>query len=616
MNTHIIEYLDYYTQLKISPNFAVMLRGNWGSGKTWLINKYIGENEDKKFLTVSLYGVSSVSEIDESLFQQLHPVLGSKKMKLAGKILKGLLKTTVNIDLNGDGKKDVTQGINIPDVNLPSYLNKLDDKILVFDDLERCSIPVKSILGYINQYVENLGLKVIILANETEIIKADNKIDNRDNASAYITIKEKLIGKSFDVNTNAQMALASFIEELGDEEIRKVLKEKASLIIDLFDTSNYQNLRHLRQAILDFERFYTMLPISVLSKSDALEHIISLFFIISFEIKKGDIEDSDIPKLFYLHAFRTIKSEQIDKVQPIRKKYTLLDKATNPILPDLWKCYFENGTIDKDKLQESIEKSWYYKDESTPEWVKLWHLYDLDDSEFLSLFNTVKKKFEKNEIDNLGELMHVTCMFNLYSEQGFIKLNKEKIIETAKKGLKCLMRNGLLNHIQIDNYRFGEAYAGLGFHGLELQENKSFIKKVKEQVTNAQLVDHPNLAKALLRDLSTDTEKFRQQISYKGSSHVKQFDTPILSFVKPQHFVNSYLKLRNKEKHVVREALFERYDHDGFNLKLKLEKDWLEKVHTTLDGQKAKYKGKISEVHIDELLKTISNGISRLKNIS
>src|SRR5690242_4976293 len=93
-NLHIIEYLDYYFSLESSPEYAILLRGKWGAGKSWFINSYREKNKTKEFLYVSLYGVTSYNEIEDSLFQQLHPVLASKGMKLAGKIIKGLIKTT------------------------------------------------------------------------------------------------------------------------------------------------------------------------------------------------------------------------------------------------------------------------------------------------------------------------------------------------------------------------------------------------------------------------------------------------------------------------------------------------------------------------------------------
>ncbi|MEO1673560.1 MAG: P-loop NTPase fold protein, partial [Cyanobacteria bacterium J06631_2] len=40
LNQHIEEYLDYYFSLSYPPGFAILLKGEWGCGKTWFINKY------------------------------------------------------------------------------------------------------------------------------------------------------------------------------------------------------------------------------------------------------------------------------------------------------------------------------------------------------------------------------------------------------------------------------------------------------------------------------------------------------------------------------------------------------------------------------------------------
>ena len=39
-NLHITEFLNYYCDLPTAPQYAVMLKGKWGSGKTHFINEY------------------------------------------------------------------------------------------------------------------------------------------------------------------------------------------------------------------------------------------------------------------------------------------------------------------------------------------------------------------------------------------------------------------------------------------------------------------------------------------------------------------------------------------------------------------------------------------------
>ena len=90
-NKHIEEYLDYYFDGKKNFEYAVLLNGAWGSGKTWFVKKYIEKQilKDKKVAYISLNGISKTSEIDEAIFKCIHPVLGSKQAKLAGQIFKG-----------------------------------------------------------------------------------------------------------------------------------------------------------------------------------------------------------------------------------------------------------------------------------------------------------------------------------------------------------------------------------------------------------------------------------------------------------------------------------------------------------------------------------------------
>ena len=48
INSHIEEYLDYYCGLSHAPEFAILLKGEWGCGKTWFINKYREKLEQEK----------------------------------------------------------------------------------------------------------------------------------------------------------------------------------------------------------------------------------------------------------------------------------------------------------------------------------------------------------------------------------------------------------------------------------------------------------------------------------------------------------------------------------------------------------------------------------------
>ena len=205
INQHVEQYIDYYCNLNVPPEYALLIKGSWGCGKSHLVRQCMDElkknNESIKFLYVSLYGISNIEDIETKFFQLLNPVLSSKSMVLAGKLTKALLKGTLKIDLDDDGKADGAVNVSVPDINIADYLIDTKSCILVFDDLERCSMELKTILGYINYFVEKDGYKVILIADEDKLISNDNTSRN-DNTSKYELIKEKLIGKTLEVEAD------------------------------------------------------------------------------------------------------------------------------------------------------------------------------------------------------------------------------------------------------------------------------------------------------------------------------------------------------------------------------------------------------------------------------
>ncbi|MCC3576142.1 MAG: hypothetical protein JGK30_32050 [Microcoleus sp. PH2017_40_RAT_O_B] len=245
-NQHIQQYLDYYCELPQSPKFAILLKGKWGCGKTWFINQYceklkknrkILKTKDKKSLYVSLYGITNYSEIEDILFQQIHPVLGSKGMVIAGQILKGLLKGTLKIDINNDGQQDGMYHIAIPDIDIDKKFQDSQFSLLIFDDLERCSINIENILGYINNFVDSQNLKVVIIANEDEINSDEDKKEK------YNKTKEKLIGKTFEVFPDLSGALNTTINQISNPQVKEILTKNLALLEELYRQAKCTNLR-------------------------------------------------------------------------------------------------------------------------------------------------------------------------------------------------------------------------------------------------------------------------------------------------------------------------------------------------------------------------------------
>ncbi|MFX4232277.1 P-loop NTPase fold protein [Aliarcobacter butzleri] len=342
-NKHISQFLNYYIELP-NPQYAVLLKGKWGSGKTHFINEYKNEmNKNKqKYIYVSLYGITSYDEIETKFLEAIHPTLYNKKTIFIGKIAKQLLKGTLKIDLDGDERDDGNASVKIPDFKPEDLLNTRD-YILIFDDLERCSINIINLLGYINFFVEHQSYKVIIIANEEELEKTEK----------YTQIKEKLIGKTFEFKTKSSLAYDSFLSELKNTNKVKenILEKEKSNILELFEKSQSNNLRALRQTILDFERFYDEVLINHLEKEELIKDTLYWFFLFSFEIRQGNNDILDLQKLFeeYYPLFSQDKEEvEETKYKIYANKYNFSDNFSVIISFNLWKEILLNSNIKKE----------------------------------------------------------------------------------------------------------------------------------------------------------------------------------------------------------------------------------------------------------------------------
>lgn len=249
-NQHIKEALDYYLAGNRPTHHALMLSGAWGSGKTYFIKDYIKDinslspheaakkNINSKCFYISLYGLQTLEELQKQLFIAFYPPRGKTA------------KTLTNID---------TISVNLPFLNFsfkPKDIGKdlaktaanLKKHSLVFDDLERCHIPIKSLFGFINQLVEHNGQKVILIANEEKI--PDNN---------YAEIKEKLVGTSLEMQTSPDSVLEHFIKELEEGAAKDCAEQNRTTIGRIFNELKIHNYRSLRMALYDFSRLLKLI---------------------------------------------------------------------------------------------------------------------------------------------------------------------------------------------------------------------------------------------------------------------------------------------------------------------------------------------------------------------
>ncbi len=513
MNEHVKEYLEYFSEIT-KPKYAVMITGSWGSGKTHYIKKLIKDwNKEEKLLKVedkeiklkpiyiSLFGLSKTSQINDEMRKQLFPILYSKYVQKGKKILAGITKAAlrVNIDVfseDGDNKKDgqISVTPDIMSIFENDELTISGKKIIVFDDLERCTIPLAEVLGYINYFIEHYDCNVIIISDQVKIKSAENN-ENED----YKRIKEKIIGQTLEIQCDVESAIQDFIEEIGDKsedsiKIRTDLYDRKDLIIRVFVASKTNNLRLLRHCLKDLARFIKHIDnqyVKHKNYKEFLDNFIFLFILVYMEFHSGNRKYFDGSEFEYEYMLNDdFKREK----SALSNKYTDLTKELNVQYYDSayrseYLCdYLEKGYLNKSDINTQIQKTKLFSTYNVAKWTRLTEWWSLEEDEFELCKSNLVDIFFKDEDIALRTIFIMTGLLLLLVEEGYLTMLENEIIKRAKYLLSSYIK-GLDKN---DRYY---VYHGNDFENLEYKFSTSkidYFHHLKEY-TKSELVLFDNL---------------------------------------------------------------------------------------------------------------------------
>lgn len=586
-NQHIKEYLDFYCDLN-EPKFAVMLDGEWGSGKTWFIQDYIKNCQQKKqFLYISLNGKAQTSQIDENIFELLHPLLSSKAAKLTGHILRSAVKLGFKVDLNKDETNDAE--ILIPKINIKDFIE--DDSIkktLIFDDLERCSINIEELMGYINHFIEHLGLKVIIVGNTNEIPK------EKEQDSKYLKIKEKLIGKTFTVKTNHKEAIDNFMNDQNIQKFKDIYKKNKDLIEGIFEQSEYKNLRLIRYCLIDFERIFNKIDDKYFQNKDFIKELLRCFLAITIEHSKKTLKNcsKNLPDNLYERGD--------DELNSISKEYEDFDKIFDKYklnyelnIEKLWKDYIKLDHIDLKAAQGAFENTNFFATEKTPSWIELWYYHHVTDKKFNEHIKNLLNELNNKKYTKIEEILHIfgLLIFFIKKEINIFANNKALTLGCIKNYFENYVKELSDNNtLEITDRIDYEQKYGLGYSASDSDEFKKFkdyIKKIKNQKKDENL---QNEAKKLT---AKNIEEFMNKVSNPRTSN-GYFNIPIMNEIdidKLIKILNNLIDEENKSFNSYSLRIFfqnikDRYEYRRKQIDTKVTE---ENITTTILKQESKF---------------------------
>lgn len=286
-----IDELEYYCKIKY-PVGALLLTGEWGCGKTYLIEHELRRKieNDCVIIRISLFGIPTVNDLHNAVKQSWINAKGGVIDKINGlEKIKDFIDKISKLIPNKTAKGAIESVLSFNIMDFIQIHNYINDKkvILVFDDLERSKLTIQEKLGAINEYCENQHFNTVLIADEDKI-----------NDSEYKEFKEKIIQRTIKHITNYKEVVNNIIGSIDNDNYKSLLNHYKVEITALFAgqdidgnsldihaggiygtyrkyydkeetdfeerrkqliNSRPHNIRSLKSAIQDFERIYVIL---------------------------------------------------------------------------------------------------------------------------------------------------------------------------------------------------------------------------------------------------------------------------------------------------------------------------------------------------------------------
>lgn len=431
----IEEAVKQYLQCT-DTDYAIMINGKWGVGKTYFVKNDIdniiqNQNQDLKLIYVSLYGLSSCKDLNHHVFTAVYPFTGTTGFKIGKAVTETILK-----------KEDISFAAH--DLDFP-----IKNAVLIFDDLERVNdkVTVHHMLGCINRYVEQKRIKTIIICDESQL----------NNNADYINTKEKIVRFTYSFNPDSKylLSLANDMASKHGKEVCSAVSRNAAFIRSLSE-NDHCNIRIMNSTILMTSFLIEELKKhDIINYDDYVDYMFKCFMGYSVEINNNKqsyldrlIDGNITPLSILFHKNNSSGNDSLDDddrlfstidndysfAEAFYEKYFTGDR--NPYLSTIALVICKNGICDTDDLLSEYEE--FTRKRSPQDNLELLcgDFWKLEDSAFSSIVEDVLNRLRQGGVETTGKLIRVVDVLSFLVENDVISSIDEN--ELLVLGKSCV----------------------------------------------------------------------------------------------------------------------------------------------------------------------------------
>jgi len=569
VSEHLKDYLGYYKEL-VSPGYAVLVTGEWGVGKTFQIKKLFPQSDA---YYVSLFGLNCADGIAAAVFAAMYPT--STKIGQANKKFGDISIASGSLAFSAAG--GLTS--SVVSAFLKKRVNK--DKPIIFDDLERCGVRSKELLGIINNYVEHHGCRVIAIAHDEKLV------------SAISEYKEKVFGQTIHLSLDASSVYETIIPLHGE---REYLLEYKPLILSVFEESGCQSVRVLKQAIRSVVRFLECIDNEHYSQNNAFSRLLKEFLAFQFEVASGGLKADDIGKRRTFIVPREGEERPERKIEAAERKYENIYLQSAIFSHELLIDMHCKGIFEEEQIGNELRESRYFSKVEDGAWRKVISFDELEDDQVHAAVQELEGQFHNRELHKVGEMLHMFSLRMMLAEYGEIDQGFDEIVQECKRYIDDISKKKLLPRKDADphfTHSLSTGSYGYGYWVVDSYEAnfnellKYLIDAIDEATIDAMADEKDNI----LKEMMSDNCELYKRICYTADGPNNLHHLPVLSSIEPAEFVDVFLKAPKANWRNIELALKRRRSNARRDESLKYEIEWVKTFAELLEEVAQKGRG-------------------------
>jgi hypothetical protein len=621
MNDHLVEIFQQY--LKIESNYAVLLTGEYGVGKTHFFKGELSDkiksitvnHDEQKYyhpIHISLFGLKSIEEIQGQIFIELYPFLKEKGLKLAFGIGKSIIRGYTRLKGLGD--------INeyFADLSFPKeqWLN-YNELVICIDDVDRKSekLPTDEIMGFVNSLVENLGAKIIIIANETEFEDLTSEL------------REKVIGVTMHFKPHVSNVFHKIIEEMYSSsnsiyfDFLKIHQEYIVSVI-VANKNNFRNLiyflEHFRLIFNSLEAKFQESENFRVQKEEKQKLVLDFSIAISIEFKLGKINTENVNEIRTFYNSQIIQISEL--LQPARKDvYSESEEKTEIEYDEEFRNkYFSNNKrnfIESvfgyltgqaafiiDDLVIELNQIFKVVDGSIAPEIKVFqdlsynNCFNLTDKEYRKLTREMMKYVDqgKYELKEYYNVFHFTTRFG-----NFMNYKIDSFIKRFKKGIK----KGLPSYKHITDIGFYMPIHQDAEYKEEMQEIVNYCVQLNKGLKEKKEKSNKN---ELVELFISDCIKFFEKVTEPETPYHYR---AIWTNFDPKVVHRKIVSLSNQEIWDISHYFGSRY-YQRVSYELRAEKSFIEELIALIDKPKNRENNNLKNAALDILVLRLKKSLT------